>query len=390
MTGARTRAGWSTRQLPSGKWQAVIRVDGARVSLGTHPTAQDAEHAAQAALVDQRRGRWHNPHTGSAPLVEWMESWLQRAEATGRHGPRTAIEAAAVVRLHIIPHLGPLPLRAVTLQVVRAWSDQLTAARRAAGKPVGTQPAKAYRLLHAALADAVRDGLIDRNPCDVPGAGVERSAERPLITPDQIADLVHAAPERRRALILLAGWCGLRFGELGALTRRDVDLLHRRVHVRQALADTGTGLVAKDPKSRAGLRTVAVPAELVADLEGHMARWVGPDPADAVFRGERGGLLRRSPFAREWARIRADAGLPKAVRFHDLRHAAGTMAAQAGATQAELQARLGHASPEAARRYQHAAASRDEALADRLGEMVGRAQRTVSARTTGIGGSRGA
>lgn len=70
------------------------------------------------------------------------------------------------------------------------------------------------------------------------------------------------------------------------------------------------------------------------------------------------------------------------VRFHDLRHAAGTMAAQAGATERELQARLGHASPAAARRYQHAAQRRDEELAERLGAMMPKAQRASDAHET--------
>ena len=63
-----------------------------------------------------------------------------------------------------------------------------------------------------------------------------------------------AAPARRRELILLAAWCGLRFGELAALQRRHVDLLHARVIVEQSLAEADR-LTVKEPKSAAGRRT---------------------------------------------------------------------------------------------------------------------------------------
>jgi predicted ATPase/class 3 adenylate cyclase len=158
---------------------------------------------------------------------------------------------------------------------------------------------------------------------------------------------------------LVAGWCGLRFGELAALRRGDVDLLHGRLSVARSVAELGSGrLVENAPKRKAGRRTIAVPATLVAVLEEHLAGFVGPDADDRVFTAPRCGPLRRSNFADDFRESVAAAGLP-AVRFHDLRHAAGTLAAQLGATERELQARLGHASNAAARRYQHAAQSRD-------------------------------
>lgn len=61
---------------------------------------------------------------------------------------------------------------------------------------------------------------------------------------------------------------------------------------------------------------------------------------------------------------------PEGLRFHDLRHTAGTLAARTGATTKELMARLGHASPQAAMVYQHAAADRDRRIADGLAEMA--------------------
>ena len=209
MTGARARDGWTIRQHSSGRWQATIRdpATGRRISLGTHPNAQDGE---QAALVDQRRGSWHDPRKGAVPPAEHLGSWLARKTATGQHGARYAAEAARLVRLHINPRLGPAPVGQLTPPAVRAWYQHLQADRIAATGEVGLVPAKTYRILRAALADAVRDELIPRNHADIPGAGVERSDERPLPELDQLHALVDAAPDRRKALLLLAMWGGLR------------------------------------------------------------------------------------------------------------------------------------------------------------------------------------
>lgn len=369
MTGARTRTGWTVRCLPSGRWQAVITTDTGRVSLGTFPDQQAAEHAALDAVADQRRGRWHDPRKGAMPLTDWLGAWLARRAATGEHGARYQAEATRLVRLHINPHLGHLTLHDVTVPAVRAWHRDLQAARLAADGQVGLVPAKAYRLLRAAMADAARDELIDRNPCDIPGAGVERSSERPLLTVDQIDLLVRCAPEHRQAMIHLAAWGGLRFGELAALQRRHIDLLRRTVTVQGTLVQLDGRLEAKAPKSAAGRRAVALPAGTVRRLDEHLAVRVASGAGALVFLGVRGGVLRRGNWVREWSQIKAEAGVPAGVRFHDLRHAAGTLAAQSGATQRELQARLGHASPDAARRYQHAAELRDRDLAERL-ELV--------------------
>ena len=124
----------------------------------------------------------------------------------------------------------------------------------------------------------------------------------------------------------------------------------------------------------AGRRTVALPAHAAAGVAWHLERFVDAEPWAPVFLGPRGGVLLRRSWSREWAQIKRTAGVTGDIRFHDLRHAAGTMAAQAGATERELQARLGHASNATARRYQHAAALRDAELADRL-DLLATAQR---------------
>jgi integrase len=127
--------------------------------------------------------------------------------------------------------------------------------------------------------------------------------------------------------------------------------------------------VAETPKSRAGRRTVAFPADLVPELRWHLERFARPGNRGLVFVGPKGAPLWRSNFLRAWNAARSKAGTAE-LRFHDLRHLGGTLAAATGATLKELVARLGHSSTRAALIYQHATAHRDQAIATALGCLV--------------------
>lgn len=365
------RVGYSLRSMKSGRWQLLVKgADGKFVGMGSYADKAAAEKAGQAEAVKVRSGSWVDPRLSDVPLSAFLADWLERRRSTGRHGDRYTEDAARMVRLHVAPTIGRTLLTDLTPGAVSRWHDDLVAGRIKASGAAGLVPAKAYRLLHAALEDAVRDQLLVRNPCMLAGAGVERSRERPLLDLDQVAVIAEAVPARWRVMVLTAGWCGLRFGELAALRRRDVDLLHGTLRVRQALGELSSGeLVEKDPKTDAGRRTIAVPAPLLGELEDHLAEFVAVDPDARVFTAPRGGPLRRSNFGDDWREAMRSVGMDGVV-FHDLRHAAGTLAAQLGATEREVMARLGHASPHAARRYQHAAERRDRELADRIGQAV--------------------
>lgn len=136
-----------------------------------------------------------------------------------------------------------------------------------------------------------------------------------------------------------------------------MDLADAAIVVRRKRLRLASGEVIEDgPKSRAGRRKVALPAVLVADLDHHRELFcAGATPDDYVFTSPEGTPIERSNFRyRVWLPATEAADLP-GLRFHDLRHTAGTLAARTGATTKELMARLGHASPRASLIYQHAA-----------------------------------
>jgi len=183
---------------------------------------------------------------------------------------------------------------------------------------------------------------------------------------EQVHKLADTVADRYRALIYTAALAGLRWGELAGLRRRRVDLLHRTIRVAEQLLEVNGRLGFGAPKTDSSVRTVAVPSVVVDALDLQLARWAEPGSDGLVFPAPEGGPMRRSNFRRRvWRPAVADVGL-EGLRFHDLRHTAGTQAAIAGATTKELMARLGHSSPQAALIYQHATADRDAEVATAL------------------------
>ncbi|MDZ7732499.1 MAG: tyrosine-type recombinase/integrase [Acidimicrobiia bacterium] len=266
----------------------------------------------------------------------------------------------------MLPALGDLELGEITPARVRAWH----AAMLRAESPGRSTAAKCYRLLKAMLNTAVDDEVLAKNPCTIRGAGVERPPERPVATIEQVYELADAVGPRYRAMVLTAAFTGLRLGELLALRRRSVDLLHAEVAVVEQLHETDAGeLRFGPPKSDAGGRTVAVPASLRPELEEHLARYAAPGVDGLMFCGQEGQPLRRPNVYTIWNRARRAVGVPE-LHFHDLRHTGNTLAAATGASTKELMSRMGHGSPRAALIYQHATRDRDHAIARALDDMI--------------------
>ncbi len=209
-------------------------------------------------------------------------------------------------------------------------------------------------------------------PCDLRGAGQERAPERPLLEVEDVWQVADAIADHLRALVLLGGLAGLRRGEMLALRRRHINLLHRTVTVESPIVMARSKKrMETDPKTDAGRRTVRIPQVLADELERHLDKYTGRDAAAVVFVGERGRPLSTATLYAEWYVATDKVGWPRGrYRIHDLRHAAATLYAAVGATNRELMSHVGHASSAAAMRYQHAAQSRASTLADRLDSLA--------------------
>jgi integrase len=368
----------------SGRWQARWRLSGVwytarRESDGgslTFTTRRKAEDYLASVRRDVEAGRWQPPHAMSkAPtLREYADAWLMSRDLQ----PTTRGHYRQVLDAHIYPTFGDTAVTAITPAAVRGWHADLARSKGSKVKDRPTARAHAYGLLRTILNTAVADDLIPSNPCRVRGGGQAKRVKR--IRPATLAELtalVDAMPERYRVMVLLASWCGLRFGELAELRRHDVDLTNGVIHVRRGMvrakADDPSGaklvLLVKGPKSDAGRRDVTIPPHLLPAVADHVKRHAQVGAQGLLFPAGHGGHLVPSTLYRVFYPARDAAGRPD-LRFHDLRHTGATLAAATGATLAELMARLGHSTPGAAMRYQHASADRDRVIAEALSKLA--------------------
>src|SRR5215217_2172174 len=356
------------RRLPSKRLQAsYVGPDLARHAA---PFTFDTKLDAEAWLTDERRriesGSWMPPKGrraaaeallaptfGDYPVIKLQSRTLR--ERTRHHYQQMLdrqLSAMADIRL-----------TEITPTVVRNWYTEL-----GPGTPV--LRAHAYGLLRTIMGSAVSEQIIPFNPCVMRGAGSAKTSHRPKpATFIEIATIAQHMPERLQLAVLLAAWCGLRFGELIELRRKDIDLVERVIHVRRAAYRVpGNQVAIGKPKSDAGIRDVSIPPHLLPEIKRHLAAMqFGRDAL--LFPGYNGGHLAPSALYRHFYPARKAAGRPD-LRWHDLRHTGATLAAATGASLAELMARLGHSTAGAAMRYQHAVSDRDTAIAEALSRMV--------------------
>ena len=355
----------SVRQLPSGRWQVRYRhprTNEMIVGPNTFKLRGDATRWLSRTQGEIERGVWLDPDWGSVTLRDYATSWL--AQRTLR--PRTVELYQGLLNRYLLPSLGRIELGELSPREVRSWH----AALLKRGKPGPVTVAKAYRLLRTICETAFSDELIARNPCNLKGASVEHSPERPVLTVEEVESLAAAIDERFKALVLLAAWCGLRLGEALALTRADIDIEQGTVRIAKSAAELKSGeRIVGPPKTRAGIREVSMPPHVVPALQAHLERFAGPEGGDLVFTGTKGQPLRRASLYTAWLRATEASGL-SGVRFHDLRHTGATLAAAAGASTKELMLRLGHASSDAALRYQHTTTDRDSTIARALSRLA--------------------
>ncbi|WP_425310623.1 site-specific integrase [Ammonicoccus fulvus] len=385
----RSRRGFGRiRELPSGKFQAAYMGPDAR--LHKAPTTFSAKYMAEGWIDAERRlierDDWTPPaarasakHTRGRTLDDYVTDWLTRRDLK----PRTRDHYQRLLDQRILPGLGDLTLKAITPSTVRAWHEKQDS-------KTPTMNAHAYALLRTVLGSALDEELITANPCRIRGAG--QAKRRHKIEPaslEELATIVENMPDHHKLAVLLAAWCALRFGELAELRRRDIDLTNGIIKVRRGVVQLPGERIIGDPKSEAGSRNVAIPPHLLDLVRRHLAEHAEPGRAGLVFPAAGGGHLAPSTLngvaprevkrsgrlikvipGRGFYGARAAAGRTD-LRFHDLRHTGAVLAAQTGATLAELMSRLGHSTPAAALIYQHAARDRDAHIAAQLSAMAG-------------------
>ena len=374
MAGKAGRRGWGwIRRLPSSRrcQASYIGPDLCRhYAPATFGTRMDAQYwlSDERRLIDQ--DAWTPPKyraeqrkTKAVTVSEYADKWIEQQNVK----PSTKIEYRRLKsRLIDDTPLGRMPLRNVTPDAVRVWYAAL-------GTTTPTRNAHAYGPVHAIFKTAVSDQLIAANP-----AMIERAMNSPtkrkavLLTVDELAKVADAIkPERLRCFVLVAAWCGLRWGEIIELRRKDISDTWDVIAVSRSVTHRSAGChVEQDKPTKGGKgRAVVVPPHIRADLKHHLEVFVGTDADALLFPALRDGChLNDSVFAKHFRPALKTVGR-EGVRIHDLRHFAGTQTARVG-NLVETMERLGHSTVKASLIYQQVASGRDAAVADALSALA--------------------
>jgi integrase len=363
------RRSWGMiRQLPNTRWQASYT--GPDAVRHNAPHTFTAKVDAEGWLATERRlvelGGWTPPAAregeaaAAVTVAEYAKQWIEQRPGL-KFRTRKGYEGILANRIENTT-LGAVPLRSLTPQLVRSWHAGLPADR-------ATARAHAYQSLHAVCATAVVDGLLAANPCHITkamAAPVKRQAVIP--TPAQVKVLADEMPPRLRMAVLVAAWCGPRWGELVELRRKDVSADCSVITIGRAAVHRGGECHIDTPKSGNG-RKVVVPPHIRPDLARHMMEFVGDQPNAQLFAAAKGGCHLNDRVFRDYFVAACTAVKIEGMRVHDLRHFCGTQTARVG-NLVETMARLGHSTARASLIYQQAVHGRDAEVADALSQLA--------------------
>jgi integrase len=332
----------TTCKRSDGRWVAAVTLDGGKRRYfygASQRDAQDKLRAAKRAIDDGLPVSSDRQKVGTF-LTRWL---AEVAEPSVR--PSTYILYRQLLSRHVIPTVGHLPLAKLSPQDLTGLYGTLS--RSLAPRSVG----HVHRVLHRALRDALRWGLVARNVCDAVSPPKVPRQEMHVLDPEQARTLIAAVDgDPLEALYILAVTAGLRQGELLALKWRDLDADAGRLTVcRSVRWFTGLGSIEGQPKTKSGRRSVLLAPLAVASLRRHRTRQteqrlraIAWDDLDLIFTNEVGRHIEATNLVRRSFRPLLERAELPAVRFHDLRHTAATLLLGQGVHAKIVSEMLGH------------------------------------------------
>ncbi|NMI00851.1 tyrosine-type recombinase/integrase [Pseudonocardia acidicola] len=294
-------------KTPEGRYRAYFRDPAGRQRSKTFRLKKDAASFLAEVETAKSRGAYVAPNAGRMLFGEHAQQWM----ATWNTEATTAARDLSVMRTHVLPQWSAVQLGKIDHLGLQAWATELGKQRSRA------TVVEALRLTSAVLRSAVRNRLIPFNPAEdvrVPRTRRRDTDERVISRADLRGRLLPAVPERYRGIVATAAGAGLRWGEAAGLRVDALDLDAARLHViRTVIEVSGHTSFKPFPKSRAGRRTVPLPAWLVTTIRAHLDRWP-TQPSAPIFANEVGGALRRTLFrTRVWRPSLVRAGMLGAV-----------------------------------------------------------------------------
>lgn len=325
---------WITK-TPNGRWKARLAIPGRGTRNRTFDRKIDAQKWLRSEQSNLDRAAWTDPRLARTSFDEWATDWLE----TRRHlKPKTLAGYESLLRVHLLPRFGDMPLSGIDPYVVESWVIELTDSGLSSSRI-----RQAHQLLSMILKAAVRARRLTSNPAV--GTPLPRATRRPprFLTADEVDALANVVPERYEALILVLAYGGIRWAEAVGLKLGRLNLLRRRIEITETLSEVNGKLYVVPPKTWES-RTIAIPPFVAEALGGHIARFADGDPNGLVFTTDAGTPLRSANFRRKvWLRAVAEIS-QDGLRPHDLRHTCASLLIAADAHPRHIKEHLGHSS----------------------------------------------
>ena len=310
-------------------------------------------------------------------LGDWLDFWYQSYKKPNLR-PNTQMSYERRIYQHIIPALGGTQLDRLTTNDIQQFYAKLKQGGRLIraeiyGEGLSDQTVRGiHTTLHAALDKAVAERLIFRNPADGCRLPPARAREMQVLTPEEIQRLlIQAKEDGCFELLLLELSTGLRRGELCALQWDNLNFRTGELRVRRQVHRVRGELVVSPPKTKAGNRSVILPAPVLAVLKEYQetinSKWMFPSPLKEDSPRDPAAVRQRLQVILERAGC-------KKVRFHDLRHAFCTAALEHGMDVKTLSSIIGHVSSSTTLNvYAHVTDEMRRTAAAKIDQGIGRA-----------------
>ena len=275
----------------------------------------------------------------------------------------TWLTKESIIQKKILPYFGKRKLSEITAKDVMDWQNAIRELTDAKGKPYSPTYLKTvHNQLSALFNHAVRYYGLQVNPAAKAGnMGVEERREMLFWTKDEylkFADAMMDKPLSYYAFEMLY-WCGVREGELLALTPADFDFEKQTVTISKSYQRIKGRDVITDPKTPKSNRVIQMPAFLCDEMQDYIKSLYAVEPTDRIF------TVTKSYLHREMDRGAKEAGV-KRIRIHDLRHSHISLLIDMGFTALAIADRVGHESIDITYRYAHLFPTRQTEMADRL------------------------
>lgn len=268
-----------------------------------------------------------------------------------------------IIRTKLLPYFGKLKMSNITAQQIITWQNELLNHKDENGKPYSPVYLKTvHNQLSAILNHAVRYYNLRENPCKKAGSmGKKKNREMLFWTKEEYLKFANAMMDKPLSFYAfeMLYWCGIREGELLALTPADFNFKKGTVTINKSYQRLNRQDVITTPKTEKSNRTIKMPQFLTDEIQDYLKMLYDVGDNDRMF------TVTKSYLHREMDRGAKEAGV-KRIRIHDIRHSAVSLLIDMGFSATAIADRVGHESIDITYNYAHLFPSKQTEMAEKL------------------------